>query len=135
METPGALVVARIPVIVPVCVVKSVSGASVLKRAHSVSVMACMSKIACVSACMKMDDGPVQTGDGNGEPKRPRREILVTASVPRDAAYEARSAFRERPSRAQLRTGTHAHTHTHHVCKRSRVDLRPQKMRDNLIEI
>ena len=98
-EIPGPLVVARIPVIVPVCVVKSVSGASVLKRAHSVSVMACMSKIACVSACMKMDDGPVQTGDGNGKPKRPRREILVTASVPRDAAYEARSAFRERPSR------------------------------------
>ena len=68
-EIPGPLVVARIPVIVPVCVVKSVSGASVLKRAHSVSVMACVSKMACVSARMGMD-GPVQTGDGNGEPKR-----------------------------------------------------------------
>ena len=62
-EIPGPLVVAQIPVIVPVCVVKSVSGASVLKRAHSVS------KMACVSARMGMD-GPVQTGDGNGEPKR-----------------------------------------------------------------
>ena len=55
-ETLGPLVVARIPsVIVPVCVVKGVSAASVLKRAHRVSVMASVSKMACVGErpCME----------------------------------------------------------------------------------
>ena len=97
METPGLLVVTQFPsVIVPVCVVECVSGARVLKRASSMSVM------ACVSACMKMVHGPIQTGDTNGEPGGPQRVILVTAPVPRDAAYEARSACRERPSRARV---------------------------------
>ena len=96
METPGLLVVTRIlDVIVPECV----SGAGVLKRASSVS------EIACVNACMKMDGGPIQTGDMNSEPNGPLVSISITAPVPRDAAYEARSAFRERPSRARLRGG------------------------------
>ena len=95
METAGFHVVTRIPdVIVPECVVECMSGASVLKRAYCVSVMACM------SACMEMDDGPIQTGDGCGEPSAPCKVILVTAPVPRDTAYEAHSAFRKRPSRA-----------------------------------
>ena len=50
METPGALVVARIPsVIVPVCVVKGVSVAKcVLKRTHSVGERPCVRETACV---------------------------------------------------------------------------------------
>ena len=45
MEAPGTLVVARFPsVIVPVCVVKGVSAASVLKGAPSVSENACVSE-------------------------------------------------------------------------------------------
>ena len=58
-----------------------------------------VSEIACVSACVEMD-GPIQMGDGCGEPSAPCKVILVTAPVPRDAAYEARLAFREWPSRA-----------------------------------
>ena len=81
METPGLLVVARIPDMnVPVCVVKSMNGTSVSK---------CVSKgvqnasvMACVSACMKMDDGPIQMGDGCGEPSAPCKVILVIAPVP-----------------------------------------------------
>ena len=97
METLGLLVVARIPkVIVPECVVECTC---VSKCVQNASVM------ACVSACMEMDDEPVQTGDGCGEPSAPCKVILVTAPVPRDAAHEARSAFRERPSRARLRGG------------------------------
>jgi len=97
METLGFLVVTRFPsVIVPECIVKGMSGVSVLKCVQNTSVM------ACVSACVEMD-GPIQTGDGCGEPFVPYRVILVTAPVPRDAAYEACSAFRERPSRAHLR--------------------------------
>jgi len=54
METPGFLVVTRIPdVIVPECVVKCMSGSSVFQCVpegkNGVSVM------ACVSACMEMD--------------------------------------------------------------------------------
>jgi len=55
-------------------------------------------------ACMEMDR-PIQTGDGDSEPNGPLVVILVTAPVPRDVAYEARSAFRERPSRTRLRGG------------------------------
>ena len=73
-----------------------------LKHAYSVSVM------ACVSACVKLVHGPVQTGDTNGEPRGPQRVISVTAPVPRDATCEARSAFRERRSRARLRGGISA---------------------------
>ena len=48
METPGFLVVTRIPdVIVPECVLKCVP-----EGKYGVSNM------ACVSACMEMDDGP-----------------------------------------------------------------------------
>ena len=101
METPGLLVVAQIP---DVCVPKSMNGMSVSKcvsnGVQNASVM------ACVSACMKMDDGPIQTGDGCGEPSASSKVILVTAPVLRDTAYEARSAFRERPSRTRLRAGT-----------------------------
>ena len=87
---PRDLMVTRFPsVIVPECVLKCVP-----EGEYGVS------KMACVSACMKMDDGLMQTGDTNGEPGGPQRVISVTAPVPRDTAYEARSAFRERPSRA-----------------------------------
>ena len=48
METPGALVVARIPSAnVPVCVLTSVAKC-VLKRAHSVGEMACVSERLCM---------------------------------------------------------------------------------------
>ena len=53
METPGSLVVARIPsAIVSMCVFTSVAKC-VLKRAHSVSEMARMSNMACLSTCVK----------------------------------------------------------------------------------
>ena len=110
MENPGLLVVARIPDMnVPVCVVKSMNGTSVSK---------CVSKgvqnasvMPCVSACVEMDDGRIQTGDGCVEPSVPYKVILVTAPVPRDATYEACSAFRERPSRARLRGGIPVREH------------------------
>ena len=48
METPGALVVARIPSVnVPVCVLMSVAKC-VLKRAHSVGERPCVRETACV---------------------------------------------------------------------------------------
>ena len=66
METPGLLVVARIhEVIVPECVVECMSGTSVSKGEHGAGVM------ACVSACMKIDDGLIQMEDGDSEPNRP----------------------------------------------------------------
>ena len=61
--------------------------------------------IACVSACEEMDDGPIQTGDGCGEPSAPYKVILATAPASQDVECEARSAFCERPSRAHLRGG------------------------------
>ena len=84
METPGALVVVRIPsAIVPVCVLTSVAKC-MLKRAHCVSEMACASKMACVEM-----DRRVQTRDGNSEPKGPLVAILRTAPVSRDVVNEA----------------------------------------------
>ena len=95
METPGFLELTRFPsVIVPESVLKCVPECK-----NGVSVM------ACVSACMEMDDRPIQTGDRCGEPSAPYKVILVTVPVPRYAAYEARLAFRDRPSRARLRGG------------------------------
>ena len=73
------------------------SGASVSKGVQNASVM------ACVSACEEMDDGPVQTGDGCGEPFAPYRAILVTAPGSRDGMCEVHGAFRARPARALLR--------------------------------
>ena len=99
METPGALVVARIPsVVVPVCVFTSVAKC-VLKRTQSVGEM------ACVRACGKLKRRHFQTKDGNGEPNRPLLAILRTAPGSRDVANEACSAFSERPSRARHRGG------------------------------
>jgi len=98
METPGFLIVTRIPdVNVRVCVVKCMSGASVLKRASGVSNM------ACVSACMELVLGPIQMGDLNGELNRPQRVNLATAPGSRDGAYEAHGAFRVRPACVHLR--------------------------------
>ena len=100
MGTPGLLVVARIPkVIVPVCVVKSVSGASVPEGKYGVSNM------ACVSACMERVHGPIQTGDTNGEPRGPQRVNLTTAPGSRNGTYEVRGALRTRPARASSRSG------------------------------
>jgi len=83
METPGFLVVTRIPdVIIPECVVECVSGACVLKRAGGVSV------IACMSACEEMVRGPTQTVDGF---------ILEIAPAPQNVASKVRSSFSERP--------------------------------------
>ena len=93
IETPGFLVVTRIPdVIVPECVVECMSGTSVSKGEYGVSVMACVEM-----------DGPIQTGDMNGEPGRPHEVVWVTASAPPDAACEVRSVFCERPKHARLR--------------------------------
>ena len=76
METPGALVVARIPsAIVPVCVVKSVSKC-VLKRAHSVGVMASVSKKACVSERSCMEEARCVRGTACVR-QRYEREIAV----------------------------------------------------------
>ena len=62
LETPGVLVVARIPsVIVPVCVVTNVSKC-VLKHTHSVSEMARMSKMACVSEKVCEGEAPCVRG-------------------------------------------------------------------------
>ena len=83
-------------VIVPECVVKSMSGVGVLKRAYGVSVM------ACVSACEELKRGQIQTGDGCGEPSAPYKVIVATAPASQDIACEARSAFSERPSRTHL---------------------------------
>jgi len=44
-------------------------------------------------------------GNGCSEPSALCKVILVTVPVPQDTAYEARSAFRERPLRARLRGG------------------------------
>ena len=53
-EIPGPLELTRFPEVnVPVCVVNGTSVSKcVVKRAHSVSVMACVSKMPCVSACI-----------------------------------------------------------------------------------
>ena len=89
VETPGPLELIRIPdVIVPECVSRCANGVSVM---------------ACVSACMEMDDGRIQKGDGNGEPGRPHEVVLETAPAPQDAVCEVRSVFCERPKRARLR--------------------------------
>jgi len=93
METPVLLGVTRFPDMnVPECVVEGMSSASVPEGKYGVSVMACMSNMACE----ELVRGPTQTVDGF---------ILVTAPVARDAMYEARSAFRERPLRARLHGG------------------------------
>ena len=59
--------------------------------------------MACMSTCMEMGHGPIQTGDGNGEPGRPHKVVLETARPSRDVACEVRSVFCERPKRARLR--------------------------------
>jgi len=92
METPGFLELTRFPsVIVSECVLKCVP-----EGEYGVS------KMACVSACMKMDDGLIQTGDGCGEPSAPYKVIVATAPASQDVACEAHSAFSERPSRTHL---------------------------------
>jgi len=99
METLGLLVVARIPkVIVPVCVVKSVSGASVPEGKYGVSNM------ACVSACMEMVHGQVQTGDTSGELNRPQRVNLASAPGSRDGSYEVHGARAHLRDPAQKRS-------------------------------
>jgi len=98
IETPGLLVVARIPDMnVPVCVLMSMSGASVSKGVQNASVM------TCVSACEEMDDEPVQMGDGCGELFAPYRAILVTVLGSCDGVCEVQGAFRARPAQARLR--------------------------------
>ena len=98
METPGILGLTRIPeVIVPVCVVESISGASVPEGRYGVSVM------ACVSACEELLRGRIQMGDGCGKPFVPYKVIVVTAPASQGIAYEARLAFSERPLRTRLR--------------------------------
>jgi len=83
METPGFIVVTRIPdVIVPECV----------SRCASV-----VSNMACVHGNGRRTDP-----DGCGEPSVPYKVILATAPGSQDVACEARSAFCERPSRARL---------------------------------
>jgi len=59
--------------------------------------------MACVSACGEMAHGPIQTGDGNGEPGRPHKVILVTAPAPLDVGCEARPMCCKRPKSARLR--------------------------------
>ena len=90
METQGFLVVTRIPdVIVPECVVKCMSGASVFKCVpegkNGVSVM------ACVSACEELVRGLTQMVDGF---------ILEIALAPQNVASKVRSSFSEWPGRA-----------------------------------
>ena len=59
--------------------------------------------MACVSAGMEMDNGPIQTGDLNVELNRPQRVNLATAPGSCDGAYEAHGAFRAWPAHAHLR--------------------------------
>ena len=75
-------------VIVPECVVKCMSGASVLKRANGVS------KLVCVSACEELKRGPTQTVDGF---------ILEIAPAPPNVASKVRSSFSGRPGRTRLK--------------------------------
>ena len=82
-----------------------------LKRACSVSVMAHVSEMACVSACGELKRGRFQTRDGIGEPFAPYRVIVEIAPVSRDVANEACSAFSERSSRARLRGGIPVREH------------------------
>ena len=85
METPGFLVVARIPdVIVPECVLKCVPDGV----QNGVSVM------ACVSACEELKRGLTQTVDGF---------ILEIAPAPQDVASKVRSSFSEWPGRTRLK--------------------------------
>ena len=96
METPVLLGVTRVPDMnVPECVVEGMSSASVPEGKYGVSVMACVSNMACVEM-----DRPIQTGDGDSEPNGPLVSISGTVPVSRDVAYGARSAFSEQPSRA-----------------------------------
>jgi len=89
VETPGPLELTRIPdVIVPECVSKCANGVSVM---------------ACVSACMEMDDGRIQTGDGKSKPGIPQRVNLATVPGSRDGAYEVHGAFRAQSARTRLR--------------------------------
>ena len=85
VETSGPLVVTRTPdVTVPVCVVKCMSGASVLKRVGGVSDMACV-ELVC---------GPTQTVDGF---------ILEIAPAPWNLASKVRSSFSAWPGRTRLK--------------------------------
>ena len=113
METPGWLVVTRIPdVNVPVCVVKCMSGTSVLKCVPEGEYS--VSEIACMSACMGMVHGPIQTGDMSSEPGGPHNVVWVTALAPPDAACEVRSVFCEWPKHAHLRDRKPAPEHLVH---------------------
>ena len=98
VEASGSLV--RTPttsVIVPECVSRCANGVSVT---------------ACVSACVEMDDGPIQTGDLNGKLNRPQRVNLATAPGSRDGAYDVHGAFRARPAHVRLRDRNPAREHS-----------------------
>jgi len=98
METLGFLELTRIPdANVAVCVVKCMSGASVLECVSSPSNM------ACVSACMGMVHGPTQTGDTSSEPGRPQMVNLAIVPGSHDGEYEVHGVFRARPSCVRLR--------------------------------
>ena len=84
--------------------------------------------MVCVSACMKMDDGRIQTGDTSSEPSS--GAISVTAPVPRDAAYEARSAICERPSCARLRGGNPVQKRSAFGTRRPRGRLKCRRVSD-----
>ena len=89
VEASGSLVRTPIPdVIVPECVVKYMSDASVLKRASGVS------NLACVSVCKELNRGPTQTVDG---------VILEITPTPQNVASKVRSSFSERPGRTRLK--------------------------------
>ena len=96
VEASRSLVRNPIPdVIVLECVSRCVNGAS---------------NMACVSACVEMDDGPTRTGNGNGEPGRPQRVNLATAPGSRNGAYEVQGAFLARPARASAQSQSSART-------------------------
>jgi len=71
-EASGSLELTQTPsVIVPECVLRCLPEGKY--RANDME-------------CVEMAHGPIQTGDGNGEPGRLHEVVLETASAPRDVA-------------------------------------------------
>jgi len=60
------------------------------------------SVMACLSACMEMNVGRIQTGDMSSELNRPQKVNLATAPGSRDGAYEVHGTFHAQPTHARL---------------------------------
>ena len=99
MEAPGALVVTRFPsVIVPVCVVKGVSAAGMLKRALCVEETSCVSGVvASVPGCVLPSTLCMSEQPGVNEAPRVREAACAreTARVSEQPCVSERPSVRE----------------------------------------